>query len=107
PFLLPQSSPEGEQLFSANFSQTRLWASVIFNFMGWESLDPQRNIFGRRSPSMEQLTISPCTSLFGSASLLLALKKSTIGLVCVAPKRSTLIISLKPLQGSATCLSTI
>src|SRR5690606_8932889 len=88
-FLLPQSSPASVQLPSTNCSHTMLWASAMLSCINWVSFTPHRKILGKGLPSTEQLTISPCTSLVGSASLLLLLKKSTMGLVWVVPNRST------------------
>ena len=60
---------------------------------GCESLIPHKNIFGKK-----ELSVSPFTSL----------KYSVTGFGKLPePNGSTLIISLNPLQGSATILSTI
>ena len=95
PFLLAQSGPVSAQLVSSNFSHEILWASVIPNCIVASSSWPHKKILGNKSPSIEQVTISPCKSLSGFASLFTWLKKSTIGLVCVAPKSSTIIRSTK------------
>ena len=109
--MLAQSSPTTAlipQLPSSNNSQETLWASTMLTANGCESLIPHKNIFGKKELSSLQKTISPGISLLGSVSPFTSLKYSVTGFGKLPePNGSTLIISLNPLQGSATILSTI